>query len=673
MIDPAEFAQLNANAHANYDTLAARAAAAKPQPKAKGNFLTHLFPTIGGIGGGVVGGAAGGALAGSAVLPGVGTAVGGLLGALIGGTVGGGAGKVTENKLEGQSLGSGVLPTAWNHPGAALEQGVLSAGPLRLLKGIGVAGKAAVGSGSLLDALGQGGAVNATVDGPGLLVKGRAFFANKGAQTEARAGGFGIGEKVPGSEPLGFYDSAKITKNLKAEGIKAGSPETRLKQVEDALAARGQEIDTHLATNNKVLTPTAKQSIADNFMKSVDQQPGVDDLVRKKAADLASNFVKQTSDTKSVVNFRRGLDKQVINFNQNPSAALAAKQLAARTFRDVLSDTTENLAPGLKQANQSYSKLKQAQEFLTGANKAVSDQSQGGGGLVSRALTNDTAQATKSRIGSVTQKIGPRPNSGANPFGAIAIGGRQLPIGVAGALGTGAAQPSNNTNITTATMPNGNSSNPSLTNSMNSNINPSMDTLSQNNGDMSSSSVFDPANLETNIQKIVANGGNLKDIEDYVSLASSINSLHAASTKANASTTIKPTGQQYGLATGGLNSLQQLQQLLSGNPSLAARNQTPGQGLPLVGNLITNLAGAGDYHALADNVLQSLIHLQTGATATPEEVKAARGQLPGPSDTPEEVQRKLSNLSAMFAPYVQGGTIGGSSDISDLLSALGAQ
>jgi hypothetical protein len=101
----------------------------KPQPqKGKPSFLQSLFPTIGGIGGGALGGAAGGALAGSAILPGIGTAAGGLIGALLGGATGGAAGKVAENAATGQSLAGGV-------GGQALEQGVLSAGPLRLLKG----------------------------------------------------------------------------------------------------------------------------------------------------------------------------------------------------------------------------------------------------------------------------------------------------------------------------------------------------------------------------------------------------------------------------------------------------------------------------------------------------------------------------------------------------------
>ncbi|MBO1267094.1 hypothetical protein [Arthrobacter cavernae] len=75
--------------------------------KPKGNFLTSLLPTGGGIAG-TLGGAAAGAAAGS-VVPILGTAVGGLLGAILGGAGGSALGKVGENAVTGEEdLGKGV-------------------------------------------------------------------------------------------------------------------------------------------------------------------------------------------------------------------------------------------------------------------------------------------------------------------------------------------------------------------------------------------------------------------------------------------------------------------------------------------------------------------------------------------------------------------------------------
>jgi hypothetical protein len=194
---------------------------------------------------------------------------------------------------------------------------------------------------------------------------------------------------------------------------------------------------------------------------------------------------------------------------------------------------------------------------------------------------------------------------------------------------------------------------------------------SQNLNDLSSSSLgqdtasaspYGQENLMYDIQR------DPKNADKYLTLYSSLDKIFNPS---DSKTAIKPTSQQYGLAQGGMNALNQLSQLIQQDPSVINRNATLGQGLPVVGSLISNAAGAGSYHPLADSVLQSLIHLQTGATATPEEVKAARGQLPAPGDSPEEQQRKLQNLAQMFSPFVQGGnTAGTTNSPTDLASAL---
>lgn len=625
------------------------------QPQKKGSLLSHLLPSIGGIGGGVAGGAAGGALAGTALLPGVGTAVGGLLGALLGGGAGGAAGKVAENATEHQALGKGVL-------GQGLEQGALSAGPLRLLKTAGAAAKAGTG---LVDAFGEGGAANAAAGAPGVLSKIGGAVGNKGQQLEARSGGFGVGEKAPGGVQLGVQDSRNVGDVLKANGIPAGSPETRLEAVENKVGTLGQQIDSHVATNNTPLNPGDVKQIAADYLTQVQQQPGVDQLVMKKATNFATNLENQVTDTKSLIDFRRGLDKQVINFNANGQGASPAAQIAARTLRGMLSDKTEQLAPGIGGLNKSYSQLSDAAGFLKGGAKAVSDQSQGqgGGGLLGRALTNDTAQAAKSKLGTAMQGAGGQES---NPFSAGAIAARTLPVGLA-TSGASAVQPQ---------PMNTNSAN-QMTTTQNNTSN--MSDLSQSPSDLSSAdqssldpnSPFAPQNVEQSVTQILQSGDKnaVSEASSFISMAKQIQGMTAP--QSNTGNTIKPTGQQYGLATGGMNALQQLGTLIQQDPSVVEKNATPGQGLPLVGSLITNAAGAGSYHPLADNVLQALIHLDTGATATPEEVKAARGQLPQPGDSPAEQQRKLNNLEAQFAPYLQGGQIGGSNNIpNSLLNAL---
>lgn len=84
-------------------------------PKPKGNWLTHLLPFAGSLGGGAAGAAAG-AAAGS-FIPIIGTGIGGILGGILGATAGGGGAKAAENLAEGSNVGEGVGT-------AALESGV---------------------------------------------------------------------------------------------------------------------------------------------------------------------------------------------------------------------------------------------------------------------------------------------------------------------------------------------------------------------------------------------------------------------------------------------------------------------------------------------------------------------------------------------------------------------
>lgn len=151
--------------------------------------------------------------------------------------------------------------------------------------------------------------------------------------------------------------------------------------------------------------------------------------------------------------------------------------------------------------------------------------------------------------------------------------------------------------------------------------------------------------LQYDLQRDPAN--STKYIDYYNSLAK----IYAPT--ASSAGNIKPTSTQYGLAQSGVQSLQQLAQALQNDPSIVAKNATPGQGLPLVGSLVSRASGDAGYHALADNILQAIIHLQTGATATKEETVAAKGQLPQPGDTKAVQQQKLQTLMSDFGPFLQ--------------------
>lgn len=114
----------------------------------------------------------------------------------------------------------------------------------------------------------------------------------------------------------------------------------------------------------------------------------------------------------------------------------------------------------------------------------------------------------------------------------------------------------------------------------------------------------------------------------------------------------KPTAQQHGIAQSGLSSLDQLSGMLSSNPDMVNRTAVPGQDLPLVGGLVSNAIGTGDYNAVAGNVLDALARARTGAAMTSSEEAFYKRLLPRAGDNAETVKTKLSQLREAFQPFV---------------------
>jgi|ERR1043165_1726867 hypothetical protein len=130
----------------------------------------------------------------------------------------------------------------------------------------------------------------------------------------------------------------------------------------------------------------------------------------------------------------------------------------------------------------------------------------------------------------------------------------------------------------------------------------------------------------------------------------------------------KPTAQQFGLAQAGISSLGQLEQLINKDPSLVTRESTPGQGLPIVGGLISNVAGTGEYNSVANNILDALARVRTGAAMTSQEESFYRNLLPKAGDDQATIQSKLAALKQAFTPFMGYGGADNSPDLSSLIN-----
>ena len=137
----------------------------------------------------------------------------------------------------------------------------------------------------------------------------------------------------------------------------------------------------------------------------------------------------------------------------------------------------------------------------------------------------------------------------------------------------------------------------------------------------------------------------------------------------------KPTAQQFGLANAGVQTLQRIQTMLAQDPNVITRSFTPGQGLPVIGGLVQRAAGTGEYNALANNVIDAMLRLRTGAQANKQEIELYRKRLfPQPGDSPSTVQTKLQQLYAAFEPFIgpaQGTQFDPFQEFSDALGSSG--
>lgn len=163
-----------------------------------------------------------------------------------------------------------------------------------------------------------------------------------------------------------------------------------------------------------------------------------------------------------------------------------------------------------------------------------------------------------------------------------------------------------------------------------------------------SNNPYDPSNAEANVQAILQQGGTDKDVAAYLANVKAYGALNPS----QGTGVSKPSAQQQSLASSALDSIQKLGDMIQQNSDVVSKDATPGQGLPIVGGLVSRAAGTSDYHTQIGNVAQAILHLQTGAAFSAEEKQAVQANLPRLGDTPEEIKNKLSTLSGFLSPFL---------------------
>lgn len=610
------------------------------QPKKKGpsgleGFLVNSLPAIGsGIG----------AIGGSFLAP--------VAGTVGGGAAGGALGESLKRKLLGEKQDLGQIATQ------GIEGGAL-AGVGSALKGVSTGAKA-------LTNLGKG----TVKEAPAVEKTGSTFLKNlttQGQQAQGRVAGVSAGSKVAGRE-LAPQDTERMLQTLKDEGIQTGNANNTFRDLQDKLKTYGQGIADHFKTNDAPLNPEDTKVIASNFLGGLKT---TDPTILKQAQIISDDLEKNVKSTKDLWNFRKTLDGRIPDTKFGDEAT-TAKISALKDARQYISNELGHV-PGMK----NYHDLSEIKPFVSAESKRLNNPS---GGIVGRVLSSGVVQKGESTVGKLTEKVGQ-------------AGSQNIPEDVL----QSASQATNELPEATAQTPNflqklvGAAANPvanpgktagavlkqsagrgfgipaavsqsqgaALTGTGEPDISKTiMDTSAATPED--TNSPFATANVEANVKSILAQGGKMKDVSDYLSNVKAYQDLTASPTTKPLNSTQQ---QQANNAQSGLDSLGEIAQTLQSNPNASKLASIPG------GSLASNLTGTGSYKAAVNNATDVIGRLRSGGAINADEEKRFKSLLPGAFDDPETVNYKLNQLSTLFQRFVNPS--GGSSDAADALSGLG--
>lgn len=615
-----------------------RGVVAEP-PKKKRGFLLDQLSTVGGIVGGVAGaplglfGVGGGAVAGSAL------------------------GEALENKLSGESLGKNVLKEG------ALG-GVFGAGPLRLGKAAFGARSALKGGQGLASALREGAEQGAQFTirgaaGKGLSQRGESLVAKQFRLNSTQQRNFA---KLTGEE---------ATSVLRRQGIR--NPEdiaARIEPLQDAF----DDVVTNIPALSKRELSTGLKAVYKPLLDSPDvlvSRPLGQTL--KAQADELVKSVQGGSIGAAEVNALRKTFDQAVRYTPRGGPEYNAVKETADALRGVLQKAADKAgvrtAQGatFKEAGLELRKLRQLDDLIgkqqylgTGSLPLSLPQLLGGtlgagvggapGGLAGVVATQAiNSNAGRRALASGTTRVGERLTEGvarrAAPLTARDTAKRLAPVGLLRALSEDQSLGSNiDTSAPTSSM----------------STTPITDIESEYaNADMQSNSPFSPQNVEANVAAIIEQGGDFKDVKEYLSLVEALEGISAGPQQ-------KPlTGEARKralTAQSGLRSIDTLEQALINDPGSFKR-----QALPNPLGITGRLTGTTDIRAATDNAVDVIARLRTGANITDSEARRFARFLPLPGDSVESAKRKLANLRAELQSFAENPGEEGAPSLEDAL------
>ncbi len=647
------------------------------QPQSgRGGSLTSLISE-----GGALGGAAAGAAAGS-VIPGIGTLVGGL----IGGAAGAFGGRLAENKIRDDRWGVGD----------AAKEATLTAAlgaPMRLAKYGVTAAKATRGGKTIADALKAGAQA---ADAPGTLstaVRGKIASATKNVRDDAALKNFKINDsnwinrfnKKVGEDPgafaarLGFATSSpkqvaekfynpmqdvytsylqqvpSITKRDIGNALSKKIAEYAKSDVAD-VRATGAKLKA--AANELLKRLPDNMTALDARTKKAAFQSAVDEKLTDTAGKLANNVNKQIADAfRKIVNDKADAAGIVIDPTKLP-----VKGVKATTLREL-----GNELRGIKEfadkaaIKQNVGRGKNPFGLTPLLAGAAGGGAFGPGGAAGMAAITTAGNSQAGRklefsIADKLAKIGRATASGSPTRIGAKTGARGAAAAtVAEALGAGQSSPLELNMIDSSQM--------NAPSAMPQSIPTIMGQPYQDTQPQSSTNPFALENIDANVEAILAQGGDLNDVQKFLSVAQAMQKIQAApAQKPMSAEASKVVSNAYS----GFDSLDQLQSMIQQDPSVLRKTATPGRSI--AGGLLGNALGTAGYDNLSRNILDVITRLRTGAALTASEEEFYKQQLPQAFDSPDVIQQKLDMFRDLFSSVASKAGRGGVS-VQDALAA----
>lgn len=622
--------------------------------KGKGGFLTSLISEAGGAGG-AAGGAALGATLGS-VVPGIGTLIGGAVGAGIGGFAGGTAGRGVENKIRDNQNFLGAGGSARSAFGEGALTGALSglATGASALKGLKAAGglkglsTAANGSDEALNLMSKqilnGGKKAGTsiamngMENPGLLSK-------TGGSLRT-----GVLNPKVNASPFGASQEAGLMKTAQDIGLK-GSATNQYQQLPVKFNQITAQADDLLSKNTKTstftnLTNTVKQSSKD-LPQFVNGDEKYTQSLVGELSDLSSKFKSNKISVSEVASAKKDLGSKMDGIFKKVAkgADLNPKEASRYSIWKALDNQIINMAPEAKALTLKQSAMYEMAPGLKAAanktlgvpllgvkSKSAERAVQAGQDFAGRALQN-----TGSAIGAVTGKGGQ----------VLRQAKFQLPGNLMSALNE-------------VSQPQEQPQDPGMDQTM-------QDPTMGENAPMWQEDIYgqqqpEPA-MYSREQAMADIQRDPKNASTYMTLYKTFGEEASAAKAPKALSSAAK--QQNALVGTGVNAVQNLRSMFQKDPSLIAKTGVPGRNVLGIGNRVL---GLGEYEAMAQQAIDSVARLRTGAAMTPSEEQFYRRMVPQAGDSASTINQKLNELERYFTSFQNSES--DTSATPDLQSAL---